>query len=499
MRIIIIDDEAARLNMYQTLFAVFKDGSEDLTFVSSYEDYSHCVQNLYKFDLVVLDAYLWDGEDAISVLRKAKLGKTPVVIISDKFFIKYEVNHDFLELMKNPNVIEIMDLKSYSISEEKDINTFQFKIRLAIAQYYNHTSEYKDDDETIRILHMSDMQFGGAVSDLAYMDEARIPDLLRQNNMIPDLILVSGDIVNNGLPEQYTEALNWFKRFSNNLWEWSVSGNITSEEMPPRIYDRFIFVPGNHDFNMDVTCASQYEFDWKNHTFIKRSAATDKYTSLGFYYYNEFLNQFYHNEKTENYSRSFIINAKYAPWGLQFVLLNTATTISPDNPSPGKKGPTVIDFDDASNVISDNKAIKSSFNIVLSHYSPVDMGWMGGDESKQRSWTRFKSILGRLNAPMICFGHLHQELIPEINRNAVPNFISCPSPSLRLDGTARTEGSMPGFNIIELTRNNKMVTNINIIQCRIDGNGMISQNSLSEFDIIYSDNGDIRIAYHENK
>lgn len=103
-------------------------------------------------------------------------------------------------------------------------------------------------EEPIRILHLSDIHFGSDQSLSMKSVFRELVDFIcedAQSGMIPDLVAITGDLVQTGKPEEYKKAFEWLK---NNLWKklakYSPEGDL------PR--NRLLLVPGNHDVDRSL-------------------------------------------------------------------------------------------------------------------------------------------------------------------------------------------------------------------------------------------------------
>ena len=106
-------------------------------------------------------------------------------------------------------------------------------------------------DRAVTILHLSDMQFGrnhifGRLN-LAPLDhsfdslaERLRQDLRESQRLVPDLIVVSGDLTEWGMPAEFEHALEFLNR-------------VLAEVALPR--ERVVIVPGNHDINRNMCLA----------------------------------------------------------------------------------------------------------------------------------------------------------------------------------------------------------------------------------------------------
>ena len=108
----------------------------------------------------------------------------------------------------------------------------------------------------MNILHLSDIHFGRDKSNSTdhFERKSEILDKLintlgsLDEDMKPDLVLVTGDIAWTGKISEFDEAYEWFRRLKTalNLGDGS-----------------FVFCPGNHDLNRNTAMNFQEEVLWK--------------------------------------------------------------------------------------------------------------------------------------------------------------------------------------------------------------------------------------------
>lgn len=107
------------------------------------------------------------------------------------------------------------------------------------------------------ILHISDTQFGTAhaFNNSALTGYGSIVDSITQDMRhnyesgripIPNVIVVSGDIANAGLPNEFTKGSDFISSLIAEM-------NEAFKPSPPLVRDDVVIVPGNHDVNWDLS------------------------------------------------------------------------------------------------------------------------------------------------------------------------------------------------------------------------------------------------------
>ena len=104
----------------------------------------------------------------------------------------------------------------------------------AISHSEGHASSNLGENDPIRILHISDLQFGPELPADFNIESALAAGAIRHWDGPPTFIAITGDIAERGLPSEYAAAREWLTKLSVELdRDWSD--------------DRFLLIPGNHD------------------------------------------------------------------------------------------------------------------------------------------------------------------------------------------------------------------------------------------------------------
>lgn len=102
-------------------------------------------------------------------------------------------------------------------------------------------------DSLVRILHLSDFHFSTRSqwdSDPILRALARfIAEDIAQNNLYPDLVVITGDLAQSGQRKEYDLARQWLDA----LWPC-----LSPDPARPLARDRLLLVPGNHDVDWDL-------------------------------------------------------------------------------------------------------------------------------------------------------------------------------------------------------------------------------------------------------
>lgn len=460
----VIDDE-----MYdrEEIYKAFLSENFDVLYIGNFAELSK-IDN--KVKLIVIDKSLIEWECTMQSVLDDSLKNykdIPKIIVSKHwndnngrpiaeirvFFDKYK---NILDIFSWDEIANTMNTPQYNTT----IKRWKDRIRLVYDLHQGQEMSPKSDNDSLRIVQLSDMQFGGKRSAGALGDRFAIGTYLRNSiKLHSTLIAVCGDITESGKPNEYDKALKWFEDFSETVWK-------------KKDIKRFLFTVGNHDCNFSALAQFKYEYDFLNSNFkeINQDNGLINWEIEN----NElvtteeivFQNYLLFEEKYTPTSNSVwktrhlnVVNDYFLNWGIRVIHLNTISRISPKN----EKG-MGADTEEIKRIIGycTNVAKEPDvFTILISHNTPTDLGYRSSDSDLQDSWEDFKNLLVQINIKLWLCGHQHSFDIGEVEIG------DCIIPyattgSLRLDASKRAPNSNIGFNIIELKRTNGEIDKIEI-------------------------------------
>ena len=197
-----------------------------------------------SFSAIILDVVLteWKRADGSSIRATDVLellnDKIPVALLTSKWDTD-EVKEVIRQWPKKKNIglfIHWDDLeKDELVRERGSIIRILMTLKNMIEEYANvDYSVSIEDDQSIKIVHLSDMQFGG-------FNGWKLNPVLHYAETIhkkwptgPDFIAITGDVTERGLPSEFDGALQWLNKLVTEFG-WRLPS--------PRI----LLVPGNHD------------------------------------------------------------------------------------------------------------------------------------------------------------------------------------------------------------------------------------------------------------
>lgn len=455
-RVLVIDDDEARNNTYHLAF----DSMFSVTITNDIPNLTKAVVSNY--DILIIDVVLGKGanSNAFAYLKALEIN-TPTVIISGQWVNDGNPSQSILRVPEFSNIIKVVGWNELTSENFQKISE---EIYVEFCKRKNLRRENKKDVCTI--LQISDPQFGGAVSSAAFNDDERISEYLKRNSLVPDLIVIAGDIADKGREIEYNEAEKWITNFASKLWgNYGILQN-------PKEKERILIVPGNHDYDLSISASDVYSFNFNApeiNTFDKKDDKDIEYKNqkLGFYNFSRFARNLYNNDIWLKYADCAIhYNDQFINWGLNIISLNSVYKINNQN-CENRFDQFYCDYSKLTEIdLPVNRSIATAFsdlcNIMIVHNPPIH--FKNDKDNGIKSWQKLQTIIEDNKINICLYGHTHDNLFPYLLRdNGGPycrKLLCIPSPSLRLSSSAITEDSHRGFNIIELHKNDGIINSV---------------------------------------
>lgn len=442
---IVIDDEKMRNDTYTEVLS----NNFCVNIVNEIYDINR--NYVMEHNLLVIDICLSKNVNtltAFKIMDDYNITLPTVIISSEWLDEQGEPNDYILEVPKYKNIIKVISWNEFNTGNNNA--KISEEIFYEFCKYNNFAMGQRRD--IFRILQISDLQFGGNLSGIAFNDVNRIGEFLENQKMLPDLLVVTGDIADKGKRNEYQEALSWLENLIKRIWK--ISGNIEQS-----VRDRVIVVPGNHDYDLSISAADNFDFifgsDKKNaFSKIDNKKVVFENQKLGFYNFSRFAYKLTGNiEWLDSMERLIYINEKFINCGIRFLLLNSAYSINSLNCENRHDGfyCDLSEIDDA-NFDFKPDPYNDIYNILIMHNPPSD--FKKGTSAGERSWNRFQTIIEDNKIRLCLYGHTHDIAMAYKlgdNGGKYCRKLKCISaPSARLAAASRTEDADRGFNIIEI-------------------------------------------------
>jgi hypothetical protein len=469
-KIMIIDDRAEREALYKEsiCYPLF-----DPIFIFSKVDFDKKIE--IPVDGYIVDVFLdngdWNYTNAAKIINeiiKLSPRSAPIFIVSQRWG-----DDDVLDILKqigdySSKILQYLAWSEFEHQSDKfsggagRIEALQRKLSSELDRWHGRCTSFRPGpDDTIRILLIADPQFGDPDTDpKATFAEHWIARKLRNDYRthgipLPDLMVLAGDITHSGRPDQYILAE---ERILHDL-----IGPLWGENNLERRRDRIIIVPGNHDVNLRFSAADGHIFNPSTKKFEEDALRVDRiereYSSHHEYALDPFRRFAYRLTGDRNWldiiSMSWV-DRRFMHCGIRFFILNTVSELDAVSPQRGCFSEAATRAITRSLADDDPSSI---FSLAISHHGLRPDGME--NETQVDNWTEVGSDFFAMHSIRLwLYGHYHA-----FNRRAIHGrpFDQVPLWMVQIP-TLRVWPSTRGFCVLELNRENNIVTNAEVYQ-----------------------------------
>lgn len=349
-------------------------------------------------------------------------------------------------------------------NETPELAALRGKILDDLSLWHERSTFRPKDDQNIRILVLADLQYGDPhTSSYSTFSEQWIPRVLRNDNRIPDIVILAGDIAYSGSPSEYELAK---QKLEVNLFEelWGVSAIDSMRE-------RILVAPGNHDVNLRFLACNRFKWlrdekKWDSISEIDSAAQTGTRVEQNRYAlepFRRFVSEITGSRTWEGDLTLSNVDRRFENSGLRLYLLNSVSQSSLDNPTNSEFCANELQRINRSLGSKDNP--KDFFNIAISHH-----GIQSGEPDAEQiaNWTSVgKQFFSMNNIGLWIFGHYHKGKLTseDIDTHKLDLLHA---PTLRI---VPQESSHRGFTLIDLARSSGKVTGGDVYFYRLEENG----------------------------
>ncbi|WP_417790720.1 metallophosphoesterase family protein [Terasakiella pusilla] len=475
-------EKFSRRELYAALFEQEYCGHVlKYTLVNSIEKFHK--HRMDKFDVVISDVALDEGGFAANdfgLLQAvgAMRARFPIFLISGKWDEVVQ-NTELREVLRKQEIIKLWSLPElFKAHKAGHLDQYRHDIFQAgkPRQYGDQPSIFsnnfptKGDDETINLLHISDTQFCPEMENKHLFDYRALAMSIKEelNGQKVDLVILSGDVVERGLPSEYELAKKHLFKFINLLTE----GDWT---LPSK---RLIVVPGNHDLNMALANSRRIGIDsskklrLNTKEILKEASDIERFNQYAFDPFWQFAKEITGSSESPNELQRRLWNQDFAYLGLLFLTLNTSKTIGGD----GWYVPNVLETDIENAADEFTKLarhgkefglwdVKDLIKIGILHHPISHAGTEPSKNPKEQITNSelFKDQInnGVLGLNFVCCGHVHKKWASSFDLADNPkNLLQLCSSTLLLKPNKRPEDSFRGCNLISLKRKEKRLESL---------------------------------------
>lgn len=466
-RILVIDDQAVpekegRFNDYERL----KSGpiaSKVVTLeYATAPAHATSLLDAHQYDFVILDVILdvWgDTANANSVFfdtfKRLCLAEIPMGFISGSWdstsipLVRRAMATDRPRCV--PLFIATKDLETESVAG------LRYQIEAHLLGWYPASVRHFNTNDEVCLLHLTDLHFGSAATDLTLAGEVNVSLLAdaikRECGQPPDLILITGDVTHTGHPREYALAATWIKQLIECF----------GDSMPS---ERIFIVPGNHDFSVPLATAQSITVAMEAGT-KTRAFSTTPDLALNTAAQMPYLN-FWEQIcaiKSTSYSRTNCtwLNQTYGQDGFLFSGINTSASVGVD----GWPIREILDQDmhfittgSRKFVAARLKDASPPLHIQLSHHSPIRYSVREPIHNDERFEELFLNQANGVRPDIIFHGHEHARRAVIADDARILIFAG-PTPSQ--PEKSRPRDVARGFAVVKIRRQEGVVGSVELV------------------------------------
>ena len=460
--VLIVDDQVKTNELlYQRLFQ--NDDAFTMYMAKDWTDFTKQAKNV---DAVVLDVNLEDWGKTLAEALEIIGGKCPVVLVS-KYWAEQRTHQQIAEALakaKRVPFVGTLVLNDLGCAGwESHVSSIRSQLRIAIARYSQQGLLKVEEDESIRILHLSDPQYGDPGGDnLAFLVEKEIPRfVLGELNLNIHFIVITGDITFSGQPKEFEEAEAKLKElieaFLPNREDWQ---------------ERLLLVPGNHDVNFRLAAADGVKYNFRDKkivALIKKENGSQQHRPYALQPFRDFVWRLTGNPHSRDAEDLCWINDSFRHIGLRFYMLNSVSLIDCNQPNTSEIPTKVLEKQVGGLPLQDGL-----FGIALAHHGPRVNDKEADEEMVESlsNWFQVGKLIQNSPIRLLVHGHGHQrfaDIYPLVEGNKArkseglltkSEVLRVMAPTTHLQKNKRPIGERRGFNLITLNRSHGSVEEI---------------------------------------
>lgn len=409
---------------------------------------------------VFLVSNFWGDKKIIDMLNEINRQKNVKIV-------RYFAFQDFEQALKECKAATTSD----SICASGIVTAIRSKIIDDLSIWHEFSSFRPGKNQPIRILLLSDLQYGDKhTSDSAAFDEQWVGKALNRDKLMPDLIVIAGDIAYTGAPGEYQAATVMIEKLAGFMWG--------RDQLAAR-RDRILVVPGNHDINLRLAACDQFDWSRDGHNWRAKEAALMKATpQMGDVYscHQDFaLEPFRQFARTLTGSRAWEeggsqsrLDRRFEHCGIRFFLLNSVYDLTIDKPTKASLDEVALSLITDSLSVSDEP--DQFFNMAISHHG-IQSGHTTSIQIDNWKEHGKQYFIGQ-NIRLWMFGHYHENSAYQITEKPFekpPHLGVIQAATLKI---RPGESDSRGFSLVQLNRINGRVTAVDEYFYKLDRHGV---------------------------
>lgn len=473
-RVLIVDDQPGET---KKLFKRLFEGDEDFHPEQAQKPSDFRDADLSSYDAILLDINLDDWEISLGDALAIVGDHCPVVLVSRRW--DNELTHsrisEALAGVKEVKFVATLVLNSLGEENwESHAESMRGQLRLAIERERRRGLLDLKENDSVRILHLSDPQYGDRDSDdwATYVEDQIAQFVLAKLDLEIHFVAVTGDITYSGEPVQFKLARErmtaFIRHFFPNRSDWR---------------ERLLLVPGNHDVNLRLAAADKINVKiTKGDLLIDCGNAVQQQENSHRRFaeapFRDFAWNLTGDPRWQSADELCWVNDSFRHLGLRFFLLNSTSAMNCDFPQ--RAG---FPLDSIRKLGTDDLIRQEHpFGVVLSHHGPSRIKENEVDVLTQ--WPEISGFLTTRGVKLFVHGHGHARKVERFNlaqqttvsakNGSLPDgeILRVMAPTTHLAGVKRPDQERRGFNLITFNRSYGKVDKVVVESYETTRNGV---------------------------
>jgi hypothetical protein len=460
MKVIVIDDERNRREAYEVFRLAVSEFMPGIEVAFDYVDNPNQIPFMmrrHQYAAAIVDAVLWPDYPITKALQDLA-DDIPIALLSDRWD---DTNAEQMtEVLKKPKCRTFLHWRDIDPDREGQID---YAIRAFTAMVADSlqldVSLRLGADDSIRILHISDLQTGGADNKMLRLEANRCADHIREHwqNRPPTFVAFTGDVTEHGDLSQYNSSLEWITYFFARL---GLNGPPTRQ---------LLYVPGNHDVNLRLAASARVqilETKLTQEIELKLEGNVQQPELLAYAYipFRNFLTKITDcplllQQDPNDYSLAWV-ESRYRQHGVIFYGINTAQPANAFGPPARRVDPDAlarigVELNEVVNECNSSDTIPPMV-VGMGHHCPVS----ANDDSAVENPDDFDKFFGGgVKTALFLHGHRHKHELSYTSSHGLRLVRSCATTLTKREPDRPTD-SLRGFNLLELGRRDHAITEL---------------------------------------
>jgi UDP-2,3-diacylglucosamine pyrophosphatase LpxH len=327
------------------------------------------------------------------------------------------------------------------------------KLLFELNRWHGRSGFRPEDDDTIRVLLLADVQFGDPATDpKATFSEHWIAHTLKKDGALPDLVVVAGDVSHSGRPDQFALA--------DERLDIDLMGQLWGSHNVDNMRDRIVIIPGNHDVNLRFSACDNRKFNVKTQIFEEDSnpVACSGSSSIPCHHdyalepFRRFAQRLTRDRNFEYSTSMSWVDRRFLHCGIRFFILNSVAELSATAPNRASFSEPALR--EINRSLGDSVDPESIFSIAVSHHGLRPEGAATTDTEVDNWLSVGRDVFSMHKIRLWLYGHYHEFEARSINSKP---FDTTPLWLVQAP-TSRISRSTRGFCLLELCRKSGKVT-----------------------------------------